>query len=109
MRTSFPRENGDQSETRTDSAQIPPESEPENVRFPKIIRNKKTKVEATIYGKKPAYPFYRVCWRVFGKRRMQSFRTYSEAKKAADDVVGELGKGSHRTALTAKQATDALA
>src|SRR5436305_804496 len=109
MRTSFPKENGDPTVTRTDSAQIPPESESENVRFPKVNRNKKTKAEVTIYGKKPAYPFYRVCWRVAGKRRMKSVRTYSEAKKAADDMVADLGSGSQRTALTARQATDALA
>jgi len=43
--------------------------------FPQTIRNKKTKAEATIYGKSKDYPFYRVCWRVAGKRRMKSLRT----------------------------------
>jgi len=55
------------------------------VKFPKIIRNKKTKVEVTIYGKSKGgerkkdgsvtqpYPFYRLCWRVAGQRRMKSF------------------------------------
>ena len=40
---------------RTTGAQNPPESEPNlehtKVKFPKIIQNKKTKVEVTIYGK----------------------------------------------------------
>jgi len=43
--------------------------------FPQTIRNKKTQAEATIYGKSKDYPFYRVCWRVAGKRRMKSLRT----------------------------------
>ena len=44
------------------------------MKFPKIIQNKKTKVEVTIYGKSKGgerkkdgsvtqpYPFYRLCW-----------------------------------------------
>jgi integrase len=125
MRTIFPQENGTFSKSRTDSAQNPPDSEAEaeadKVRFPKVIRNKKTKVEVTIYGKskgglpngkggltKP-YPFYRVCWRVDGQRRMQSFATYSGAKQKADELVSDLGKGSRVTALTPGQAIDALA
>jgi integrase len=91
------------------------------VKFPKVIRNQKTKVEVTIYGKskggKPKkdggvtqpYPFYRVCWRVAGQRRMESFTTYSEALTAAEKLVGDLGRGSQVTALTPRQATDALA
>ena len=46
------------------------------MKFPKLIRNKKTKVEVTICGKSKGgerkqdgsvtqpYPFYRLCWRV---------------------------------------------
>jgi integrase len=91
------------------------------VRFPKIIANKKTKASATIYGKikggepKPdggvtqPYPFYRVCWKVAGQRKMQSFATYSAAKRHADEMVKDLGKGSQITALTPGQARDALA
>jgi integrase len=121
MRTTFPQESGELSETRTDSAQNPPESESENVRFPKVIRNKKTKAEVTIYGKSKGgerkkdgsvtqpYPFYRVCWRVSGKRMMKSLRTYSEAKKTADGIVADLGSGSQKSALTVRQAIDALA
>ena len=91
------------------------------MKFPKIIQNKKTKVAVTIYGKskgggrkkdgrvpKP-YPFYRICWRVAGQRRMKSFGTYSEAKKAAEDMVRDLGSGSQVTALTPGQASDARA
>jgi integrase len=91
------------------------------VKFPKVIQNKKTKVEVTIYRKSKGgerkkdgsvtqpYPFYRVCWRVAGQRRMQSFGTYSEARQAAKALIRELGKGSQVTALTPGQANDARA
>ena len=91
------------------------------MKFPKIIQNKKTKVVVTIYGKSKGgerkkdgsvtqpYPFYRLCWRVAGQRRMKSFRTYSEAMKAAEDLVRDLGSGSQVTALTPGQASDARA
>ena len=76
------------------------------MRFPKTVRFRK--VEAKIYGKSKAYPFYRVCGYVAGKRRMTSFVTYSEAKAAADKLVRELAAGLQSAALTAKQASDAL-
>jgi len=65
-------------------------------------------VLATIYGKSKAYPAYRLAWRVTGKRRMERFQTYSEAKRRADALVKELAKGSQVTALTAKEAATAL-
>ena len=98
-----------------------PNLEQTKVRFPKIIKNKKTKVEVTIYGKSKGgkrkkdgsvtqpYPFYRVCWRVAGQRGMESFGTYSAAKQAAEKLVRDLGSGSQVTALTPGQANDALA
>jgi hypothetical protein len=111
--------------SRTTGAQIAPESAPNvketKVKFLKTIKNRKTKVAVTIYGKSKGgerkkdgsvtqpYPFYRVCWRVAGQRRMQSFRTYSEAKKAAEGLVRDLGSGSQVTALTPGQASDARA
>ncbi|MGO8701101.1 MAG: hypothetical protein ACLQVY_25700 [Limisphaerales bacterium] len=64
---------------------------------------------ATIYGKSKAYPAYRLAWRVTGKRRMERFQTYGEAKRKADALVKELAQGTHVTALTPRQATDALA
>jgi hypothetical protein len=48
------------------------------------------KAEAKIYGKSAAYPFYRLCYYAAGKRRIQSFFTYSEAKTEADTEVREL-------------------
>lgn len=77
------------------------------MKFPKVIRHRKA--EAKIYGKKPHYSFYRVTWYVNGQRRVKQFSTYSGAKSFADATVKDLAKGSQATALTPKQATDALA
>jgi len=46
------------------------------------------------------YPFFRVCWRVAGERRMQSFRTYAEARQSGEQLVRDLGTGSQVTGLT---------
>jgi integrase len=76
------------------------------MKFPKTIRHRKA--ECKIYGKAKDYAFYRVAWRAGGQRRMKNFRTYSEAKAYADDLVKELAKGSQATALSAGQAADAI-
>jgi len=78
------------------------------MRFPKRIRHR-GQVLATIYAKSKSYPAYRLAWRVAGKRRMERFQTYSEAKRRADALTKELAQGSQVTALTPKQATDTLA
>jgi integrase len=77
------------------------------MRFPKRIRHR-GQVLATIYAKTKAFPAYRLAWRVTGKRRMERFQTYSEAKRRADALVKELAQGSQTTALTAGQAADAM-
>jgi hypothetical protein len=53
------------------------------VRFPKTIRHRKA--ECKIYGKARHYASYRVAWRAGGQRHMKNFRTYSDAKKSADE------------------------
>jgi len=93
----------------TDSAQNALESEnEETVKFPKKIKHR-GKVLAKIYGKSKSYPFYRVSYYAAGTRRLLSFRTYSEAKTKADNLVKDLAKGSQVAALSAPQARDALA
>ena len=76
------------------------------MRFPRRIKHRGQTL-ATLYGKSKAYPAYRLTWRVTGKRRMERFRTYSEAKRRAGVLVKELAQGSQVTALTAAQAADA--
>jgi len=54
------------------------------VRFPKVIRHRKS--EVTIYGRKKSYPFYRLAFRVNGQRRMKSFRTYATANSGGSGI-----------------------
>ncbi len=66
-------------------------------------------VLATIYAKSKAYGAYRLAWNVAGKRKLERFRSYSQAKLRADALVKELSKGGQATALSHSQANDALA
>jgi hypothetical protein len=75
--------------------------------FPVIIRHRKP--EATVYGRTKGYPFYRVSAYVGGKRRLASYRTYSEARAAARKLVRDVSSGSQAAALTPGQASDARA
>ncbi|MEY2466498.1 MAG: hypothetical protein QOD03_1019, partial [Verrucomicrobiota bacterium] len=63
---------------------------------------------AKVYAPAKNFPFYRVAFKVAGKRRMLTFGSYGEAKTAAEKKVKELHKGQQSSALTAKQAQDAL-
>jgi len=120
MRTTFPEENCELGESRTATAQNTAEDEAK-MKFPMVIRNRKSKVEVVIYGKSKGgerkkdgsvtqpYPFYRLCWRVAGQRKMKSFPHYADAKKAADETLKELAQGNQVSALTPGQARDALA
>lgn len=84
------------------------------MKFPKRLRhNGKGKVLATIYGKQPGRPYYRLYWRArdaSGKprSRMMDFPTYSAAKKKADAIVTELAKGTRAANLTPGQVNDTL-
>jgi integrase len=77
------------------------------VRFPKTIHHRR--VEATIYGRKPNYPFYRIAYYVAGKRHLRNFKTYREAKAEAERKVREIANGSQAAALNVNQSRDALA
>jgi len=116
---SLPIENEDSGDyqaendgnARTDSAQnqgglADAASGSGKMKFPVKVSYRKAEVK--IYGKSVAYPFYRLCYYAAGKRRIQSFATYTEAKAKADAKVRELASGSQSIALTAKEATAAL-
>ena len=114
MRTTFPNENGGLDCIPKDSPNIleglAGESE-QSVKFPKRLRHRgKGKVLATIY-KRP--DFYRLYWRakVDGKSRsrFKDFSNYSTAKRAADQTVADLAKGSELPRLTPGQASDSMA
>ncbi len=77
------------------------------MKFPKVIKHRR--YEATIYGKRKNYPYYRLAYYTAGKRHIRHFRTYGEAKGEADRKLRELADGSQASALTASQSRDALA
>jgi hypothetical protein len=77
------------------------------VKFPVTIRHRTS--QAKIYAPAKSFKYYRVCYAVAGKRRMQTFGTYSLAKTEAERIVRELASGSQSTALSASQSRDALA
>ena len=78
------------------------------MRFPKQLKHR-GRTLARIYGKSETYPMYRVAWNIGGRRLMKAFPNYSEAKRHGDKLVKDLASGSQATALTAGQASDALA
>jgi integrase len=77
------------------------------VRFPVTIRHRSSK--AKIYRPAGKFNYYRVAYTVAGKRRMQTFAAYSDAKAAAERIVRDTASGSQAAALTASQSRDALA
>jgi integrase len=64
---------------------------------------------AKIYKPAKGFPFYRVAFKVSGKRKMLTFGSYSEAKAAAEAKVKELHKGQLSSGLTAKESEQAIA
>jgi integrase len=99
------------SDYRTEAAQEPAKAEARVVKFPKRVKHRQKEL-ATIYGKSKVYSFYRVCWRVNGRRKMKSFPNYGGDDGAltfAEKLVPDLYKGSQITALSPSQANDALA
>ena len=101
------KENGGFLDDRTNTAQIGQELIEPKMRFPKTISH--FGAEVKIYGKKKNYPFYRIVYRMAGKRKMEHFAKYAEAKKAAEKKAKEIHSGSVTSALTANQSRDALA
>ncbi len=77
------------------------------MRFPVTVRHRSSK--AKIYAPARNFAYYRLSYTTAGKRRMQTFATYPEARQAAERVVKELANGSQAAALSASQSRDALA
>jgi len=104
--TTFIEENEDSQPTCTEFAQRKPRNPDRRVTFPVTVEYYDQR--AKVYAPAKNFPFYRVAFKVAGKRRMLTFGSYSEAKEAAEAKVKELHKGQQSSALTAKQAQDAL-
>jgi integrase len=90
----------------TKFAQQPARPADRRVRFPVTIRHRASKVK--IYAPAGKFIYYRVAYATAGKRRMQTFAAYPDAKTAAERIVRELANGSQAAALTASQSRDAL-
>ena len=76
------------------------------MKFPVEIEFKDQR--AKIYRPAKNFAFYRISFRTAGKRRMLTFGTYGEAKKAAEEKIRELHNGQQSAGLTAKQSQDAI-
>ncbi len=74
------------------------------MRFPVTIRHRAS--NAKIYAPGGKFAYYRVAYTTAGKRQMQTFTAYSDAKAAAELIVRELANGSH-AALNASQSREA--
>jgi hypothetical protein len=85
MRTSFPKENGHLQEICTEFAHNLARPADKRVRFPVTIRHRSGK--AKIYRPAGKFNYYRVAFTVAGKRRMQTFANYPDAKAAAERIV----------------------
>ena len=107
MRTTFTREIEASPEICTEFAQNPARTADKRVRFPVTIRHRTGTTRIYAPGKNFAY--YRMCFTAAGKRQMQTFGTYSEAKAAAEKKAKEIHENSVGASLTASQAQDALA
>jgi integrase len=107
MRTTFSREIGASSEICTEFAQNPARPADRRVKFPVTIRHRASK--AKVYAPAKNFPYYRLGFAVAGKRRMQTFATYSEARQAGERIVREIAQGSQAASLSAGQSQDALA
>ena len=77
------------------------------MKFPVTIRHRQSK--AKVYAPAKNFAYYRLSYAVAGKRRMQTFATYSEAKDAGERIVREIAQGSQAASLSASQSRDALA
>ena len=107
MRTNFANEIGGSQEVCTEFAQNSTRSADKRVRFPVTIRHRSSK--AKIYRPAGKFNYYRVAYTVAGKRRMQTFAAYSDAKAAAERIVRDTANGSQAAALSASQSRDAIA
>ena len=77
------------------------------MRFPVTIAHRTGKVK--IYAPANNFTYYRLSFTVAGKRQMQTFATYSEAKAAGEAKAKEIHKNSAAASLTPSQSRDALA
>src|SRR5271154_3604526 len=88
----FIEKSGDSQKVCTEFAQNVARTADRRVRFPVTIRHRTSK--AKIYAPGGKFAYYRLAYTTAGKRRMQTFASYSAAKTAAERIVRELANGS---------------
>ena len=106
-RTTFTNENEVAENVCTVVAQNPARPADKRVKFPVTIRHRSSKVK--IYAPAKNFGYYRLSFTTAGKRQLQTFATYSEAKTAGETKVKELHSNSSAASLSAGQSQDALA
>jgi len=106
-RTTFSFEIGHLPIICTEFAQINARPPDRRVRFPVTIRHRNC--TAKIYAPRGKFAYYRLAYTTAGKRRMQTFASYSDAKAVAERIVREMSGGSQAAALNATQSRDSLA
>lgn len=77
------------------------------MRFPVKVKYRGAVVK--IYGKTPAYAFYRVAGHIGGKRKVVSFRQYGQAKDYADRLVRDIYHGRQAAALSESELAEVMA
>jgi integrase len=107
MRTNFHCKTGHPQIVCTEFAQLNARTPDRRVRFPVTIRHRTSK--AKIYRPAGKFNYYRVAFAIAGKRRMQTFTNYPDAKAAAERIVRDAANGSIAATLSAAQSRDALA
>jgi integrase len=102
MRTTFPKEYDGASLP----AQIPHNLTPvrtSDIKFPVTVKHRHVKVK--IYKKSAKYSYYRIAYKVEGRRVVRNFKTYGAAKQEADRIARQIAKGNEAAAaLTTKDA-----
>src|SRR5258708_39221177 len=99
MRTIFPCKTVGLQIVCTEFAQLNARTPDRRVRFPVTIRHRTSK--AKIYRPAGKFNYYRVAFAVAGKRRMQTFANYPDAKTSPEPIVRDAAHGSPATALSA--------
>ena len=67
------------------------------MKFPVTIRHRTSK--AKIYAPAGKFAYYRIAYTTAGKRKMQTFAAYSDAKTAAERIVRDMANGSDRKSV----------
>ena len=105
--TNLSNESDVSSDVCTEFAQNPARPADKRVRFPVTIRHRTS--TAKIYAPAGKFAYYRVAFTTAGKRKMQTFAVYSDAKATAERIVRDAANGSQAAALSASQSRDAIA